>query len=268
MKVVRFVWVSAAAAALIALGGQRASAQQFYGYASPQSPVPSGQAALPCQPSQGCYGCVPTTPPACQPLKCGCDVVYCPPTTCQPGAGCVTPIPFYPPPGCQAACVIQDECAPQKPVQWVTVYRNHYVPIKIVKTQSQYDVQPVSIQVNERIVHFLCDCAPGTANCPHVPTGTPQTSGTPQTTAVSQPGSKPAAEVAQANATPAQSASLTAQPTPSASSPREKIAEGPAKQWIWLSNENCYGYGYINESGFAIVDPATKTTTPTVASAK
>ena len=111
MKVVRFAWVSAAAAALIALGGERASAQSYYGYASQQSPAPSPQAAIPCQPCQTCQGCVPTTPPACQPLKCGCDVVYCPPTTCQPGVGCVTPIPFYPPPGCQAACLIQDECA-------------------------------------------------------------------------------------------------------------------------------------------------------------
>ena len=121
---------------------------------------------------------MPTTPPACQPLKCGCDVVYCPPTTCQPAVGCVAPIPFYPSPGCQAACLVQDEWRLTKPVQWVQIYRNHYVPIKIVKTPAQVDVQPVNIQVNERIVHYLCDCAPGTANCPHVPTGTPQTSGT------------------------------------------------------------------------------------------
>jgi hypothetical protein len=268
MKVVRIAWVSAAAAALIALGGQRASAQQYYGYASQQSPAPSPQAAIPCQPCQTCQGCVPTIPPPCQPLKCGCDVVYCPPTTCQPGATCVPPIPFYAPPGCQAACLVYDECAPQKPVQWVTIYRNHYVPIKIVKTPAQVDVQPISIQVNERIVHFLCDCAPGTANCPHVPSGTPQTGGTPQTTATPQPASGPAVETANANAQPAPSASLAAQVNPAASPAGEKNAQGPAKQWIWLSNENCYGYGYINEQGYAIVDPATKTTTPTVASAK
>jgi hypothetical protein len=42
----------------------------------------------------------------------------------------------------------------------------------------------------------------------------------------------------------------------------EQPADGRPRQWIWLSNENCYAYGYINESGFAIVDPATKTATP------
>jgi hypothetical protein len=146
-----------------------------------------------------------------------------------------------------------------KPVQWVTVYRNHYVPIKIVHKQSQYDVQPVSIQVNERIVHYLCDCAPGTANCPHVPTGSPQASAAPQ------PAPNTGPTVAQTDAKPAATANVANPTNPSARPTAESTAATQAKQWIWLSNENCYGYGYINEQGFAIVDPATKTTNPAVA---
>jgi hypothetical protein len=221
MNVVRFAWISAIATAAIALGGHRASAQ-YYGYASQQSPAPSGQAAYPCQPCQACHGCVPTPPPPCQPQKCGCDVVYCPPTTCQPAGGCIPNPPYYPPPGCQAACEITDECAPTKPVQWVSVYRNHYVPIRIVKTPSQYDVQPVSIQVNERIVHYLCDCPPGTTQCPHVPGGTPQTSASPR------PASESAAALAQAEAKTNASANLTGQANPSAGPTAEKTAATPA----------------------------------------
>lgn len=109
-----------------------------------------------------------------------------------------------------------------KPVQWVSVYRNYYVPIRIVKTPSQYDVQPVSIQVNERIVHYLCDCPPGTTQCPHVPGGTPQTSASPR------PASESAAALAQAEAKTNASANLTGQANPSAGPTAEKTAATPA----------------------------------------
>jgi hypothetical protein len=149
-------------------------------------------------------------------------------------------------------------------VQWVTIYRNHYVPIKIVKKPSQYDVQPVSIQVNERIVHYLCDCAPGTTSCPHIPGTTPQTGAAPRSP------SESSVAVIQEAAKPAAGANLTGQATPSVRPATETTAAAPPKQWIWLSNENCYGYGYINEEGLAIVDAGTKTTTlpPTMAAAK
>jgi hypothetical protein len=259
MRAVSFFWVSAAAAALIALGAERASAQTYYVYASQQA-APSGQATYPCQPCQACHGCVTPPPPPCQPEKCGCEVVYCPPTTCQPSPSCVPDIPFYPPPGCVAACVIKDECAPELPAKWVTIYRNHYVPIRIEKTQSQHQVQPVNIQVRERIVHYLCDCAPGTTNCPHVPTGTPQTSASPPS------GSGQATAAAQPETNPASPVKLTGQVTP-AQSPPDPAADATKKGWIWLTNENCYGYGYIDANGLAIVDPATKTTNPAIASA-
>ena len=56
-------------------------------------------------------------------------------------------------------------------------------------------------------------------------------------------------------------------PAQPAAGQTEKPGETRAKQWIWLTNESVYGYGYVDENGFAIVDPTTKTTTPTVAAA-
>ena len=302
MNVVRFAWISAIAAAAIALGGHRASAQQYYGYASQQSPPPSGQAAYPCQPCQPCQGCVSPRPPDCQPEQCGCQVDICPRTPCQ---GCISPPlpPIENPPGCQAAPCVIDECAPTQTPIWVTVHRNHYIPIKIVHQQAP-NVQPVNIQVKWRDVCYLCDCAPGTTNCPHIPGGSPQTSASPQpvpesavaaalaaakpapsasppgqvdssarptaentaatpaSSASPRPASESAAALAQAAAKPAANTNLTGQADSSARPTAENTATTPAKQWIWLSNENRYGYGFINEQGLAIVDQATKTTTP------
>jgi len=221
MNVVRFAWISAIAVAAITLGGHRASAQQYYGYASQQSPAPSGQAAYPCQPCQPCQGCISPPPPPCQPLPCGCRVDYCPPTACQPN-GCIPDPPYFDPPGCQAACVITDECAPTKTPIWVRVYRNHYVPIRIEKKCTPHDVQPVNIQVNERIVHYLCDCPPGTTTCPHIPGGTPQSSASPT------PASESAAALAQAEAKSNASANLMGQANPSAGPTAEKTAATPA----------------------------------------
>ena len=82
------------------------------------------------------------------------------------------------------------------------------------------------------------------------------------------PASESAAALAQAAAKPAANTNLTGQADSSARPTAENTAATPAKQWIWVSNENRYGYGFINEKGFAIVHPATKTTSPpTVAAA-
>jgi hypothetical protein len=306
MNVVRFAWISAIAVAAITLGGHRASAQQYYGYASQQSPAPSGQAAYPCQPCQPCQGCVSPPPPPCQPEHCGCQVDICPRPPCQ---ACIPLPPIEHPPACQAAPCVIDECAPTKTPIWVTVHRNHYIPIQIVH-QPAPDVQPVNIQVKWRDVCYLCDCPPGTTQCPHVPGGTPQssasprpasesaaalaqaeaksnasanlsgqanpsagptaekTAATPASSASPRPASESAAALAQAAANPAANTNLTGQADSSARPTAENTAATPAKQWIWLSNENRYGYGFINEQGLAIVDPATRTTTPpTVAAA-
>jgi hypothetical protein len=159
--------------------------------------------------------------------------------------------------------VIYDECAPSLEPEWATIYRNHYVPIKIVKKPSEHQVRPVNILVKERIVHYLCDCAPGTTTCPHVPTGSPQASASPA------PGSGTVVASAQPEIKPAPSVEVTGQVNPAqpAAGQTEKPGETRAKQWIWLTNESVYGYGYVDENGFAIVDPTTKTTTPTVAAA-
>jgi hypothetical protein len=40
--------------------------------------------------------------------------------------------------------------------------------------------------------------------------------------------------------------------------PAEKAAEAPAKQWVWLKSQGCWGYGFQREDGLWVVDAGSK----------
>lgn len=229
MSSFRFAVTGAMATFAIAFGGQYASAQeasgQFYGYASGQAPMASGQDY------HGCH--------ACQPHKVGCHVHVCPPPSCHPN---IQIPPIQPPPSCHAYPPIISENAPWKPTCQVTIWRNHYVPIRVEHRNT--DVQPVDILVKWREIHYLCDCPPGTeVNCPHRPSGSSQ-QGSPQAS-VSVPNS-PLLNAAAPETPAAPAAPVVA---------REN---SPAKRWVWLAKQEVYGFGFQRQDGLWVIDPASK----------
>ena len=150
--------VSAIAAAAISGAGlqeamaqtPQASPQSYGGYASPQAPP--GPVATACQPT------------GCQNVRYACNVTVCP-CPCQTNYNCqeiLSKIPaIHTPPTCQEAqvCTIIDEGPPTAPPVCIPIYRNCYVPIKIVTQPGPGPnvITPVNIQVNWREVHVLCD---------------------------------------------------------------------------------------------------------------
>jgi uncharacterized protein YkwD len=44
---------------------------------------------------------------------------------------------------------------------------------------------------------------------------------------------------------------------PDASPPGEE-AQAPAKQWVWLPKQGCFGFGYKRADGLWVIDPGTK----------
>jgi len=246
MKMIRITWVGAIAAIALAVSGQNAAAQTpqgYYGYPSKQAPAPSGQGGgSSCQP--GCYVVFP-----CCPEKWGCCVYVCTPPSCQnAGNEILRKIPGQETPSCQNAITIYSDAQPSSP-QTVTVYRNHYVPIKI--QTSGPSVTPVNIEVKYREIHYLCDCAPGTSQCPHIPNGSPQSGGPSMqgpASAPQDPGSVPPPPPATAAAAPA--AAPVAAPVAEANT--------PAKRWIYLAKQGVYGYGFQRPDGFWVIDPNSK----------
>ena len=118
MSSFRFAVTGAIAAFAIVFGGQQASAQQasgqFYGYASEQAPMPSGQ-------DQYGGGRSPSRDVGCQV-----DI-------CSPSHACYAE---YPAPA-EGESDVPERLrhrvgpSPVKPTCHVTIYRNHYVPIKV-----------------------------------------------------------------------------------------------------------------------------------------
>ncbi len=225
MSPFRFAVTGAIAAFAIVFGGQHATAQQasgqFYGYASGQAPMPSGQDQ---------YG-----GHACHVDMVGCQVHICSPKPCH---NVNIPLPPREHPTCQNAYVIESDLPPWKPTCHVTVYRNHYVPIKVNHIPT--DVQPVDILVKWREIHYLCDCPPGTLQCPHVPSGSPQ-HGSPQV----------GAAVKHTPNSPLLTAAAPAAPAVAQENP-------PAKRWVWLEKQSLFGFGFQRKDGLWVIDPASK----------
>jgi hypothetical protein len=236
MRTFRLVWAGAIAAFAILAGGQQATAQeasgQFYGYTSQQAPLPSGQGS-------GCYV-----------EKWGCHVEVCPPPACH---NVQLPVPGLEIPSCQNAYVIVNEGPPQQP-QTITVFRNHYVPIKIVTQPTT--VVPVNIVVKWREIHYLCDCPPGTSQCPHIPAGSSQAMPAPQASNDSKATAPSAAELAQGSTPPAETAAAAAA-IPVATAPAAPAAPAEStssKRWVWLKKQGAYGYGYQRPDGLWVID--------------
>ncbi len=228
MSPFRFAVTGAIAAFAIVFGGQHASAQQasgqFYGYPSGQAPMPSGQD------QHGGHGC--------QVDMVGCQVHICSPKPCY---NVNIPLPPREHPTCQNAYVIESDLPPWRPTTQVTVYRNHYVPIKVNHIPT--DVQPVDILVKWREIHYLCDCPPGTSDCPHIPSGSPQ-QGSPQA----------GASVVPTPNSPLLNAAAPAAPTV----PTLTREESPGKRWVWLQKQSLFGFGFQRKDGLWIIDPASK----------
>lgn len=238
----RLTGLGALAAMVFAAGGQVASAQQasgqYYGYGSAQAPLPSGQG----------YACQPN----CYVEKIGCNVNYCPwPPPCQ---NVQINVPGFEIPSCQNPYVIKSELPPSRPPIDLVIYRNHYVPIKVVNVPPPVEVQPVNILVKFREVHYLCDCPPGTSPCPHLPS--PQ-GGMPSLQVGDKEEGAGEPQPQLASTTPQQPAAAPAAPAPAAVQ-----ANAPPKRWIWLTNEGAFGYGYQRDDGLWEIDPGSLRATP------
>jgi hypothetical protein len=263
--------------AITGAGVPTASAQTpqapYYGnYGSPQGPVAPGPVANACQPGPA---------PGCQVQRCGCYVQVCP-CPCQAGDKCEElkkAIPaIHHPPTCAEVnpCVIDDEQPPQTPTQWISIYRNCYVPIKIQKVYPSPTVTPVNIQVNWREVHVLCDSAgvpiapakaaeilkemtesmakgetpkPGTVGT-LVPAPTPAVNSTSNAPAAGDPATPARTPVVQVSSS-----------APSAPATNLAQTNSPTKQWVWLAQEGVYGYGYQRGDGLWEIDAGTRRAT-------
>lgn len=240
MRTIRLAGSGVLAALAMMIGGQQATAQeasgQFYGYPSKQAPVASGQGQ-----------------PTGQVDKFGCYVVPCSPVpTCHAQ---INVPPIQPVPSCQTGFVIWNELPPSGE-RWVTIYRNHYVPIIIRNKETP--VVPVNIHVKWREIHYLCDCPPGTSQCPHIPAGSPQGLVSPQAANDATPGTEPAAELAQAGRKPAAEAGEAKPAAPAAAeapkAPAPTVDNTPAKRWVWLRKQGAYGFGYQRQDGLWVID--------------
>jgi hypothetical protein len=251
----------AAAVLAIASGGGRANAQQAapqqpqtYGYATPQTPYPSGQGG-----GMGCY-----------PQRVGCQVYVCP-NPCQAGPSAYQAYqaqipPIQPPPAGNEVpvWVVQSELPPP-PAQNVVIYRNCYVPIQIQNVPSQ--VTPVNIEVRWREVHVLigADGRPLSSQqtaevLKELNARVASTQGAPAPNAATQPAAAQAA-AAPASAPPAPPAAATATASAPTPAPTPAQANNPAKQWLWLAQYNAYGYGYQRDDGYYVIDQDSLRTT-------
>ncbi len=262
--------------ATIALGlcGQQASAQQYYGYAGAQAPP----AASP-QTNTACY-----PPGSCHPDRgYGCHVTVCP-CPCQQAGACIPGIPDIHVPSCQNPCIVYDEGPPTTTPVTVDIWRNCYVPVKIVKKEGPSTITPVNINVRWREVHFLCDASgapipPARATellkelqslyanakdskagavSPATETGAAAPNQAPSVPAA-VPGSAPTA--AQNNA-PASVPPATAPPASAPPANATQVqANLPNKQWVWLDYEGVYGYGYQRSDGLWVIDEGSRRST-------
>jgi hypothetical protein len=178
------------------------------------------------------------------------------------------------PPTCNEANAQQLTLYTDLPPQhrFVDITRNHYIPVRVVVVpRTPQGVTSFDVRVNYREVHVLCDekgnplpaaqaaavlkelekqlasNADAPATAPSVPgaPSTPSAAGAPAPTTVAPPAPAP-------NPTAAGNQAPAAQPTTTAAAPAES---GPQKQWVWLSQEGVYGYGYQRTDGYWEIDP-------------
>jgi hypothetical protein len=248
----------------------QASPQSYGGYASPQAPA--GPVATACQPTTGC-----------QNVRYACNVTVCP-CPCQTNYNCqeiLSKIPaIHTPPTCQEAqvCTIIDEGPPTSGPVCIPIYRNCYVPIRIVTQPGPGPnvVTPVNIQVNWREVHVLCDSKGVPIPGPKASEIIKQLSESmakgevPNAGAAGFTASPPTQAVNPAAAAPTQvqpaapatgGAIQASAPAPSAPVPAVAQVTDAQKQWVWLTQEGMYGFGYQRSDGLWEIDSGSRRTT-------
>jgi hypothetical protein len=241
--------------AALAVSGGQASAQ-YYGYASPQGQMPSGQGGN-----------------ACYPERHGCQVVVCPPP-CQPTAsgqasaasqavlGQVPPV--QPLPSCHGIPPIVNELPPQPPVT-VDIWRNHYVPIRIQNVPTQ--AVPVNIRVRWREIHVLCDEHGNPIPSAQVSAIMKKLEAQLADAAAAK-GEASAAKTGEAETAVATSEPAPATPTPASAASRTidaqaiARADGMTKRWVFLRSQGVYGFGYQRPDGLWVIDKDSKRNSP------
>jgi hypothetical protein len=261
MKRLKIALLAGIAAWAIGIAGATAFAQSpqatgQYGYGGPTAP-PQGGPSYTCQPS-----------PTCQNVTYGCQVTVCN-CPCNPAWTCKEindKIPgIHNPPTCHEAqvCEIIDEGPPTAQCQWVNIYRNCYVPIKIKKVPGPSNVTPINIQVNWREVHVLCDSTGApipSAQAAAILKELNESMAKSQAPGAGSSGTTVAPSASQstapAPAAPAQDQPSASATVASASAPAQ--ASSPTKQWVWLAQEGVYGYGYQRPDGLWEIEPGSR----------
>jgi hypothetical protein len=252
------------AACAIGLTGSTADAQTpqasgQYGYSGP-TPSPQYPGGVPCHEVAGCN-----------------VVVGCPATHPNVPAQINQQLERFTenPPTCQEANVqhltLYTETAPAH--RYVDIWRNHYIPVRVtVVPKTPQGVSSFDVRVNYREVHVLCDSqgnplpasqaaavlkelekqlasnAPaGPATTPAAPTAAAPAASEAAPPAPSAPAAPASTPTAAGNQAPA------AQPAATAAAPAE-----PQKQWVWLSQEGVYGFGYQRADGLWEIDPGSR----------
>ena len=278
----RFKLAMVSMIASLAVGGaglrtcaaQSPQAPNYGNYASAQTPAQAAQLANACQPS-------PT--PGCQNVKYGCGVTVCTcpcdaKRTCDEINALIPKI--HTPPTCAEVpfCDIVNEGPPTAQCVTIPIYRNCYVPIKIrtVEGPGPDKVTPVNIQVNWREVHVLCDAkgvplpsAQAAAilkelNSSMASAGAPTQGAVDAPTATPTPAVNPAAPPTVQSQPAASAGPATVQATDSApAAPVHLVSQvtDAKKQWVWLTQEGVYGYGYQRGDGYWEIDPNSRRAT-------
>jgi hypothetical protein len=159
----------------------------------------------------------------------------------------------------------------------IPIYRNCYVPIKVVTQPGPgpNQITPVNIQVNWREVHVLCDSKgvpiPGPRASEIIKQLSEQLAkadapkdGAAAVAPAASPHAADAAPAAPAGAQPAPAtpAADVQANVPAASAPAATTtqATAPQKQWVWLAQEGVYGFGYQRTDGLWEIDAGSRRT--------
>jgi hypothetical protein len=235
---------------------QSPQASGQYGYGGP-TPSPQSTQAVPCHEVSGCHvvvGCPPTHPNVAQQLGQELERYIEHPPTCQEA-------------NVQTLTVVS-ELPPEH--RYVDVWRNHYIPVRVVVVQRKPEgVSSFDVRVNYREVHVLCDQHGNPLPAPQATAvlkelekqfanNAPADGATAPTApaAASSAASEAAPPVTSAAPAPASNPAAAPNQAPAAR-PMTTAANSaaPQKQWVWLTQEGVYGFGYQRTDGLWEIDP-------------
>ncbi|WZO99378.1 hypothetical protein EP7_000984 [Isosphaeraceae bacterium EP7] len=236
------------AALLLAGTAREAKAQNFFGSAlvSMQAPAQASPQTEACYPA-GCH------PPACLP------------TLPDPSPNAIVPHPHPGTPGSsdQHCIVIVNGCPVVDKTYCVNKF--YYVYYKIKNVDVKYDKIDVKYYPLPKVCSVDHPCPPcvaagGYGKADHAGTIKDES----ELAAIQQTLPSPSATPAPATSDPA--ATLAPAPQPPvvqepAAAATPTAAASPAKQWIWLSAEGVYGYGYQRTDGYWEIDAGSRSAT-------